>query len=46
MDRDRACVLDALIFARRILEFTTGMDEAKFKTNRLEHINRSAYCYI
>lgn len=30
MDRDQASVLDALIFARRILEFTTGMDEVMF----------------
>ena len=30
MDRDEASVLDALIFARRILEFTTGMDEVMF----------------
>jgi uncharacterized protein with HEPN domain len=30
MERDEASILDALIFAQRILEFTSGLDEEMF----------------
>lgn len=30
MERDEASILDALIFAQRILDFTSGMDEEMF----------------
>ncbi|GBF80353.1 HepT-like ribonuclease domain-containing protein [Aphanothece sacrum] len=30
MEKDKASILDALIFAQRILEFTSGMDEKMF----------------
>lgn len=33
MERDLAFILDALIFAKRILDFTSGMDEQDFKND-------------
>ena len=33
MGRDEASILDALIFAKQILEFTTGMNQESFAAN-------------
>lgn len=33
MERDEASILDALIFAQRILEFTSGLDEEMFASD-------------
>jgi uncharacterized protein with HEPN domain len=39
MGRDEASILDALIFAKQILEFTAGMDEETFISYQLSVIN-------